>query len=215
MSQVIDWDVEKFKEDIGCLISIFNSLFLSDVASLLNNPNGNRIESMRGLIRLDLAKVQRELHEVLERIEVELRDNAENLLLGHNWSASEVREYLSNNFYHGFIKSQVLSELNSTLSQLRELTILATSHLHVLESNSGLSGFFRGLFKGYNNPIDGVSHIFGHGSMQIEVNASVQGFNTAAVFVGQSIDSVSKLLQQVVLTNWNKFGVMLESSPNK
>ena len=56
MSQVIDWDVEKFKEDIGYLISSFNSLFFSDVASLLNNPNGNRIESMRGLIRLDLAK---------------------------------------------------------------------------------------------------------------------------------------------------------------
>ncbi|PKG57544.1 hypothetical protein, partial [Shewanella sp. GutDb-MelDb] len=78
-------------------------------------------------------------------------------------------------------------------------------------SNSGSSGFFRGLFKGYTNPIDGVSHAFGQGSMQIEVNSSVQGFNTAAAFVGQSIDAVSNSLNNLVLEKWNNFGAMLES----
>ncbi len=69
----------------------------------------------------------------------------------------------------------------------------------------------RGLFKGYSNPVDGISHVFGQGSMQIEVNSSLQGFNSAANLVGQSIDSVSNSLHTVVLEKWNSFGAMVEN----
>ena len=47
--------------------------------------------------------------------------------------------------------------------------------------------------------------------MQIEVNSSVQGFNTAAALVGQSIDAVSNSLNSVILEKWNNFGAMLEN----
>ena len=210
MNQSIQWDAETFKEDIGFLISNFNSIFLSDVVTVLNNPNGNRIESLKALISIDLAKLHMNLHEILGSIERELKSNAKKLIFMHSRAIPDVIDYLDRNFYHGFIKSQLINELNATLNQLKELTALAASHLHILEINSGFSGVIRGLHKGYSDPIDGVSHLFGYGSMQIEVDFSVQGFNTAAAFVGQLIDSVSKLLQQIVLTKWNQFGAMLE-----
>jgi hypothetical protein len=47
--------------------------------------------------------------------------------------------------------------------------------------------------------------------MQIEVNSSVQGFNTAAALVGQSIDAVSNSLNNIALEKWNNFGAILES----
>lgn len=58
--------------------------------------------------------------------------------------------------------------------------------------------------------MDGASHIFGQGSMQIEVNSSVQGFNMAAAMVGQSIDAITNSLHLVVLEKWNNFGTVLE-----
>jgi hypothetical protein len=211
MNSISDWDANKFKEDISSLITNFNSLFLSDITSLLSNPNGDRKKSMRGLISLDVAKIQRDLHEVIYRVEDELKNNASLLLSENHYSDLEARSYLTDYFCTGFIKSHIINELNSTLSLLKELTVLAISHLNVLETNSGSSGFFRGLFKGYTNPIDGVSHVFGQGSMQIEVNSSVQGFNTAAALVGQSIDAVSNSLHLLVLEKWNNFGAILES----
>jgi hypothetical protein len=211
MNYISDWDANKFKEDISFLITNFNSLFLSDITSLLSNPNGDRKKSMRGLISLDVAKIQKDLHEVIYRVEDELKNNASLLLSENHYSDLEARSYLADYFCTGFIKSHIISELNSTLSLLKELTVLAISHLNVLETNSGSSGFFCGLFKGYTNPIDAVSHVFGQGSMQIEVNSSVQEFNTAAALVGQSIDAVSNSLHLVVLEKWNDFGAMLES----
>ena len=211
MNSISDWDADKFKEDVGFLITRFNSLFLSDISSLLSNPNGDRKKSMRALISLDVAKIQRDLHEVVYKVEDELKNNALVLLTEHDFSELEAQSYLADYFCSGFIKSHLINELNSTLNLLKELTVLAVSHLNVLETNSGSSGFFRGLFKGYTNPTDGVSHVFGQGSMQIEVNSSVQGFNTAAALVGQSIDAVSNSLNNVILEKWNNFGAMLES----
>jgi hypothetical protein len=211
MNSISSWDAEKFNKDIGVLITSFNSLFLSDISSLLSNPNGDRKKSMRGLISLDLAKIQRDLHGIIKKIESELKSNVLVLLAEYNYSEFEAQSYLTSHFSSGFIKSVIITELNATLSLLNELTVLAVSHLDVLENNSGASGFFRGLFKGYSNPVDGISHVFGQGSMQIEVNSSVQGFNTAAVFVGQSIDETSNSLNNVVLEKWNNFGAMLES----
>jgi hypothetical protein len=211
MNSISSWDADKFKEDIGFLIARFNSLFLRDIYSLLSNPNGDLKKSMRGLISLDVAKIQRDLHEVINKVEDELKSNVLVLLNEHNYSELEAQSFLADYFSSGFIKSHVINELNSTLSLLNELTVLAVFHLNVLETNSGSSGFFRGLFKGYTNPIDGVSHAFGQGSMQIEVNSSVQGFNTAAALVGQSIDAVSNCLNNIALEKWNNFGAILES----
>ena len=212
MNDISDWDADKFNEDISFLITNFNSLFLSDITSLLSNPNGDRKKSMRGLISLDVAKIQRDLHEVIYNVEDKLKSNALVLLTVQDYSELEAQSHLANYFFSGFIKSHIINELNSTLRLLNELTILAVSHLSVLETNSGSSGFFRGLFKGFNNPIDGVSHVFGHGSMQIEVNSSVQGFNTASALVGQSIDALSNSLHNVILEKWNNFGAKLEST---
>jgi hypothetical protein len=211
MSSNSYWDADKFKEDIGFLITQFNSLFLSDISSLLSNPNGDRKKSMRGLISLDVAKIQNELHTVIYKVEDELKNNASIILAENHYSELEAQSYITDFFCSGFIKSHIIHELNSTLCLLNELTVLAVSHLNVLEQNSGSSGILRGLFKGYTNPIDGVSHVFGQGSMQIEVNSSVQGFNTAAALVGQSIDAVSNSLNSVILEKWNNLGVMLES----
>ncbi|RPA23344.1 hypothetical protein [Shewanella frigidimarina] len=211
MNSTSDWDVNKFKETISLLIANFNSLFLSDISSLLSNPNGDRKKSMRGLISLDVAKIQRDLHKVIYILDDELKSNALIILSENHYSELESQSYLAEYFCSGFIKSHIINELNSTLSLLKDLTVLAISHLNVLETNSGSGGFFRGLFKGYINPVDGVSHMFGQGSMQIEVNSSVQGFNTAATLVGQSIDAVSSSLHLIVLEKWNNFGAMLES----
>lgn len=210
MNSTSCWDAEKFKKDIGSLITNFNSLFLSDVSSLLSNPDGDRKESMRAIISLDVPKTQRALLQVIYSVEDELRANALVLLSESNYTEVQAKSYLSDHFHSGFIKSLIINELNSTLSLLNELTVLAVSHLNTLETNSGLGGFFRGLFKGYTNPLDGVSHVFGQGSMQIEVNSSVQGFNAAAALVGQSIDAVSNSLHSAILEKWNSFGAMLE-----
>ena len=211
MNSISYWDADNFKEDISFLITSFSLLFLSDITVLLSNPNGDRKKSMKGLISLDVAKIQRDLHEVIYKVEGELKSNALVLLSEYDYSEHEAKYYLTEHFCSGFIKSHVINELNSTLNQLKDLTVLATSHLNVLETNSGSSGFFRGLFIGFNNPIDGASHAFGKGSMQVEVNSSVQGFNTAAALVGHSIDAVTNSLHLVVLEKWNDFGAMLES----
>lgn len=205
------WDPNKFEEDIGFLISQFNSLFLADVNELLGNPKGDRKNSMKGLASLDLVTVQKQLHEVIYKIEDELRRYALLCLSEHNFSEEVANHFLDDQFYSSFIKSPIIDELNSTLNQLKDLTVLAKAHLYILEKNSGVGGFFKGLFKGYTNPVDGVSHAFGQGSMQVEVSSSVQGFNTSAFLVGQSIDTVSNSLKLVVLEKWNRFGAALES----
>ena len=210
MESTSSWNADDFKNDIGFLIKNFNSLFLSDIASLLNNPNGDRKKSLRGLISLDIPKIQRDLHEVIYKVEEKLKSNALILLTEQNYSELEIESYLTNNFSTGFIKSLIITELNSTLSLLQQLTVFANAHLNFIEANSGASGFFRGLFKGYANPIDGVAHMFGQGAMQIEVKSNTQGFNAAGVLVGSSIDAVSNSLHHVVLEKWNGFGVMLE-----
>jgi hypothetical protein len=211
MNSTTSWNPDEFKEEIGILISKFNTLFLEDVSALLSNPNGNRKISVKALASLDLVKVQSHSHQALANIEDKLRHNASIILAENNFNSFEISSYLNEYFGSGFIKSQIINELNSTLNQLNELTNLANSHLSVLEANSGFSGVVRGFFKGYSNPIDGVSHVFGQGSMQIEVNSSTQGFNTAVAFVVQSIDAVSNSLQQIILQKWNHFGAMVES----
>lgn len=205
------WDARKFQENVGFLISRFNMLFLSDIAPFITNPNGHRKVSLRAIIALNTPQIQVSLHKVLNKIEKELRDNAHFLLIQTGFSDIESQTYLSSNFPSGFIKSNIINELNSTIELLNQLSILAVAHLNVLETNSGLGGILKGLFKGYSNPIDGISHMFGQGSMQIEVNSSLQGFNSTALLVGQSIDSVSKSLHKVVLEKWNNFGAMMEN----
>lgn len=205
------WDAGKFQEDLGSLISKFNMLFLSDIAPLISNPNGDRKVSLRAIIALNTPQIQTNLHNVLNEIEEELRDNAHFLLIQTGVSEIESQTYLSSNFSSGFIKSNIINELNSTIGLLNELSILAIAHLNVLETNSGFGGILKGLFKGYSNPVDGISHMFGQGSMHIEVNSSLQGFNSAALLVGQSIDSVSNSLHKVVLEKWNSFGAMMEN----
>lgn len=211
MSSTNMWDARKFQENVGFLISRFNMLFLSDIAPFITNPNGDRKVSLRAIIALNTPQIQVNLHKVLNEIEKELRDNAHFLLIQTGFSDIESQTYLSSNFPSGFIKSNIINEFNSTIELLNQLSILAVAHLNVLETNSGLSGILKGLFKGYSNPIDGISHMFGQGSMQIEVNSSLQGFNSTALLVGQSIDSVSKSLHKVVLEKWNNFGAMMEN----
>lgn len=205
------WDVGKFQEDLGSLISKFNTLFLSDIAPIISNPNGDRKASLRAIIALNIPRIQTDLHNVLNEIEQKLRGNAHFLLIQSGFSEIESQTYLSSNFPSGFIKSNIINELNSTVGLLNELSALAVAHLNVLETNSGFGGILKGLFKGYSDPVDGISHAFGQGSMQIEVNSSLQGFNSAALLVGQSIDSVSSSLHKVVLEKWNSFGAMVEN----
>ena len=205
------WDARKFQENLGSLISKFNTLFLSDIAPIISNPSGDRKASLKAIIALNVPQIQTDLHKVFSEIEHELRDNAHFLLIQSGFSEIESQTYLSSNFHSGCIKSSVINELNSTVGLLNELTTLAIAHLNVLETNSGFGGMLRGLFKGYSNPVDGISHAFGQGSMQIEVGSSLQGFNSAALLVGQSIDSVSISLHTVVLEKWNSFGTMLEN----
>lgn len=205
------WDAGKLQEDVGALISKFNILFLSDIAPLISNPNGDRKVSLRAIIALNTPQIQTNLHNVLNEIEKELRDNAHFLLIQTGFSEIESQTYLSSHFSSGFIKSNIINELNSTVRLLNELSVLAIAHLNVLETNSGFGGILKGLFKGYSNPVDGISHMFGQGSIQIEVNSSLQGFNSAALLVGQSIDSVSNSLHKVVLEKWNSFGAMMEN----
>jgi len=184
---------------------------LNDISSIISNPNGDRKVSLKAIIALDVPRIQTNLHNILDEIEQELRGDASLLLTNSGFSEIESQTYLSNNFCSGFIKSSIIGELNSTVGLLNELSALAVVHLNVLETNSGFGGMLRGLFKGYSNPADGISHMFGQDSIQIEVNSSLQGFNSAALLVGQSIDSVSNLLHEVILQKWNSFGAMIES----
>lgn len=211
MSSTQMWDAEKLQEDLGSLISKFNILFLSDIAPFISNPNGDIKVSLKAMIALNPPQIQTNLHNTLNEIEKELRDNAHFLLIQTGFSEIESKAYLSSNFPSGFIKSNIINELNPTIGLLNELSVLAIDHLNVLETNSGFGGILKGLFKGYLNPVDGISHMFGQGSMQIEVNSSLQGFNSAALLVGQSIDSVSNSLHKVVLEKWNSFGAMMEN----
>lgn len=205
------WDAGEFQDDLCSLISKFNARFLSDITPFISNPNGDRKVSLRAIISLNIPLIQTDLHIILNEVEQELRGNAHFLLMQSSFSEIESQAYLLSNFPSGFIKEEIINELNSTVWLLNELSVLAVSHLAVLEKNSGLGGMLRGLFKGYSNPVDGVSHAFGNGSMQIEVNSSLQGFNSAAILVGQSIDSVSNSLRKIALGKWNGFGAMMEN----
>lgn len=207
-----NWDADIFRDEISRLILRFNSVFFEDVVALLSNPNGERKKSVRALASLDIVRIQNRQHAVLAEIEEKIRCNASIILFDNNFEPYEIDSYLSDVYRTGFVKVHIINELNSTLSQMSELTVLAASHLNILESNTGTAGAFRGFLKGFADPIDGISHVFGQGTMQIEVNASVQGFNAALAFVSQSVDAVSNSLEHVVLQEWNRFGAMIENS---
>ena len=114
------WDAGKFQEDVGALISKFNILFLSDIAPLISNPNGDRKVSLRAIIALNTPQIQTNLHNVLNEIEKELRDNAHFLPIQTGFSEIESQTYLSSHFSSGFIKSNIINELNSTVRLLKE-----------------------------------------------------------------------------------------------
>lgn len=76
MRSIQMWDAEKFQENVGSLISKFNTLFLCEIAPIISNPNGDRKMSLRAIIALDVPRIQANLHNILNEIEQELRDNA-------------------------------------------------------------------------------------------------------------------------------------------
>lgn len=80
MSSTNMWDARKFQENVGSLISRFNMLFLSDIAPFITNPNSDRKVSLRAIIALNTNQIQANLHNALNEIEKELRDNAHFLL---------------------------------------------------------------------------------------------------------------------------------------
>ncbi|WP_017446134.1 hypothetical protein [Gayadomonas joobiniege] len=92
------WDARKFQENVGSLISKFNALFLSDIAPIIYNPNGDRKASLRAIIALNVPRIQTDLHKVINEIEHELRDSAHFLLIQSGFSEIESQTYLSSNF---------------------------------------------------------------------------------------------------------------------
>lgn len=208
----MSWNPEKFQNEIGKLLVAFNSEFLSDAAKYLSDPKGERKKSLQVLSSLDVALVQKRLDAIISQIELELRSQCRQYMTENNYLEEDIIIISNNYFYTGRVRSKVIGEVNSTISQLNNLVSLARAHLEVLNRNSGLGGFLKGLFTGYTNPIDGVAHAFGKGSMQMEVGFSTQGFNEAALLVGQNIDAVSNSVKVIVLEAWNSFGAYLEEN---
>ncbi len=198
------WSVEQFKSDLGALILHFHSLFLSEVNSVINNPRGDRKNSMKALAAMNLVSINNNVLRTIDEIEKELRSNAFRCLTAYDIPEEQANSFIAQRFYPGSLKALMIDDINSTIQQLDELKSGAIIHLQVLENSSGFKGMFRGLVKGYTNPIDGLSHACGQGSMQTELATSVSHFNALAMRTGCSIDAVSQRLQVVVLDKWNK-----------
>ncbi|RVU34509.1 hypothetical protein EOE67_14775 [Rheinheimera riviphila] len=210
----MSWNPDKFQKEIGELLAAFNAEFLSGAAKHLSEPNGEQKQSLQVLSNLDVVQVQKRLDGIISQIELELRRQCQQCMTGNDYLEKDIRIITNNYFYTGCIRSKVIGEINSTISQLNNLVIHARVHLEILNRNSGLCGFLKGLFTGYTNPIDGVAHALGKGSIQMEVGSSTQGFNTTALLAGQSIDAVSQFLKVTVLETWNAFGAYLEDNAN-
>lgn len=204
MEESLIWSVDLFKEGLSPLVSEFNSLFLSEVKDVIKNPNGDRKKSIKSLSTIDISNINSNALRVIEEIENELRRNALLCLNLYNISELEAKNFVEQRFYPGSLLSLMINDINFTIHQLVELKHGALIHLNCLENNSGLKGIFRGFIRGYTNPIDGLSHAFGQGSMQTELATNISSFNLLAIRVGFSIDSLSQRLLVVVLEKWNK-----------
>lgn len=210
----MSWSPNEFQNNIGKLLVAFNSEFLSNAAKYLVDPKGERKKSLQALSSIDVVLVQKRLDGIISQIESELRSQCQRCMMDNNYSEKDIITISNNYFYTGCIRTKIISDVNSSVFQLNSLVTLARVHLSVLNKNSGLSGLLKGLFTGYTNPMDGIAHVFGKGSMQIEVNFSTQEFNTAALLMGQNIDAVSDSLKAIVLEVWNSFGAYLEENAN-
>lgn len=159
---------------------------------------------MTALAVMDLVSINNNALKIIDEIEIELRGNAFRCLTAYHIPEYLANSFISQRFYPGSLKALMIDDINSTIQHLSELKSGAIIHLQVLENSSGFKGMFRGLIKGYTNPIDGLSHVCGQGSMQTELATSVSYFNALAIRTGYSIDAVSQRLQVIVLDKWNK-----------
>lgn len=198
------WTIDKFKNDLGSLLLKFNSSFLSEVNSVITNPKGNRKDSMKALIAMDMASINNDTLLIINEIEDALRWNAYQCLTVYGVPEEKISSFISQYFYPGSLKILIIDELNSTVQQLISLKSQASVHLNIIENNTGVKSFFRGLLKGYADPVDGVSHAFGNSSMQMELASSIPQFNASAMQVGNAIDAVSQKLQTLILDKWNR-----------
>ncbi|HHW4403063.1 TPA: hypothetical protein ACUNCG_003707 [Aeromonas hydrophila] len=208
----MSWSPEKFQNELGKLLVAFNAEFLSDAAKYLCDPKGERKKSLQALSNLDVTLVQKRLEVIISQIELELRSQCRQCMTESNYPENDITVTLSKYFYTGCVRSRTIGEINSVTSQLNNLVALARVHLEIINKNSGLGGFLKGLLTGYTNPIDGIAHTFGKGSMQMEVGFSTQEFNQAALLVGHNIDAVSNSVKVIVLETWNAFGAHLEEN---
>ena len=97
------WSVEQFKSDLGALILHFNSLFLSEVNSVINNPRGDRKNSMKALAVMDLVSINNNVLRTIDEIERELRSNVFRCL-----TAYDIPEEQANSFFPKNCLDQIL-----------------------------------------------------------------------------------------------------------
>lgn len=64
----------------------------------------------------------------------------------------------------GFIKKEVSSNISSLYMAMSELKSIIIDVAKFDQENSGLTGFAKNAIRGWLNPIDGISEIFGEGS---------------------------------------------------
>ncbi|MEZ8109859.1 hypothetical protein ACED56_12315 [Vibrio splendidus] len=198
------WSIEQFKSNLSDLARQFHELFLGEISGVIGNPNGDIKESMKAIISMDVVSIHLNSLKLVEALEEELQVQALLCLRAHQVSQEQANLFIVQMFYPNSLKSLLISDINQTIQLLNELKYEASQHLQVLENNSGVKGLFRGLFKGYSNPVDGLSHALGQGSIQIEISTSFSKFNTIALKTGHSIDALSQQLQITVLDKWNR-----------
>lgn len=103
----------------------------------------------------------------------------------------------------GWLPTAVQSECANLRSALTALKGDATAYAEFVASHSGVAGFLRDGFRGFVNPIDGVAHLFGEGSINKEGERVTTRLNASAVDVDECQLSFLAATDRAVVTRWN------------
>ncbi|ELC0660962.1 hypothetical protein SD340_002680 [Vibrio fluvialis] len=195
------WRPENLSDELGVILGQFHACFTNQVSASLGSNDWRT--SMHTVSNINIASVQKSALNCIEQIEIKLKNNAYSCLNSMEQSGPEINVLIDDVFRPGCIRSEIYQELNGVLSHLVSTSTCASEYLSVVQKHSGVGGLLRGLLKGYSDPVDGLSHAVGKGSLQAEVQTYQQKFQMNASLVTQSIDSITDNLKAVTLHKWN------------
>ncbi|MBM4978002.1 hypothetical protein HYO23_22285 [Vibrio parahaemolyticus] len=194
------WSSEAFCEEFGVAISEFHKIFANQIVVA---PNTDWHTAMLSVSNLSLVKLQVDLFDSIETIEQKLQRNAVECLETMGYDFRYLESIVVDVFRLGTLRSSLYRDINAVLGQSTYLSQSARDLLAVVDKHSGIKGMVIGVMTGYNNPIDGLLHGFGKGSLNIEIQNAQIRFQQQAQLFSSSTEKLAMDLKVMILRTWN------------